>query len=227
MGRIMFQSLSISLLFLPMLACASSSSSSSNSSSSISIVRAPPLKVMSDKKRGKLNDRLKEASYGGNWRDAEKALSNGADPNCVNKFGFTPLHNAAHRKSIRLMHALLSKGALVNVGDDEGLTPLFHATYGGSLDAIKLLLAHNADIHARTKKGLSFITYIQKAELLEKVIDLPACNFLLFADPFQMHLFETACIFDNFHTMKKLLEYGFEVNERFTREEPKGHMPLH
>jgi ankyrin repeat protein len=255
MKHIMFQSISIFLLFCPILIYTSNNSSSSSSSSLLStsrdsiardqesqrrrevgsfskvgspLINSPSLKFMSDEKRRKLNGRLIRAVRQGKSTDVEKALSDGADPNCGNELFRTPLHIAAHLGSIRMIHALVSRGAQINVKDDEDWPPLFHAANMDHYDAVALLLAHKANIFASKGDRISFISYFKKVESIEKAITLPACIAPLQASfHFRQNLFFKACQYNSLPIMRMLLDHGFEVNGRLIEGSSKGFMPLH
>ena len=82
----------------------------------------------------------------------ELLLTKGAEVNCRNKDGETPLRLAiGDRQKVKL---LLANGASVTTRDKGGDTPLHVAArIIGRKDVVELLLAKNADIHAKNKHG--------------------------------------------------------------------------
>lgn len=63
-------------------------------------------------------------------------IENGADVNCVNNFGRTPLHTAAKHGHMRVAEILIEHGAKVNAADMRGVTPLDCAvTFGAEKTA--------------------------------------------------------------------------------------------
>ncbi len=79
-------------------------------------------------------------------------LRDGADYAVLNDDGSTPLHIAASRGHLSVVHALLHcivpKGD-IGLEDDEGDTALHRAAASGRLDVVDLLLSYGADVGAR------------------------------------------------------------------------------
>lgn len=65
-------------------------------------------------------------------------LSKGADPNCREQGGYTPLHAAAQNGDLNLVRALLFNGADMNLASNDGKTPLDLAVEAGHAEAAKL-----------------------------------------------------------------------------------------
>jgi FOG: Ankyrin repeat len=92
-------------------------------------------------------------------------LQNGANPDSMNQFGFTPLFYAAVSGKVGIMQSLIEAGAQVNTLDQNGRAPLFHAAAGNSLHlmpfclegdclaSVELLLAHGASATQVDKFG--------------------------------------------------------------------------
>lgn len=71
-------------------------------------------------------------------------LRAGADVNCQNEYGFTPLIEASSNGDLVTVHQLLVVGAHVNDRDSNGYSVLMWACDGCHLEIIKLLLSSGA-----------------------------------------------------------------------------------
>ena len=79
-------------------------------------------------------------------------LEKGCDPNCKNRAQRTPLHIAARKGNISLIHILLAtKKCNLNHPDGKGNIPLHYACSSGSPDATKALLSCN--LNAQNERG--------------------------------------------------------------------------
>jgi len=89
------------------------------------------------------------------WNDVESAkllLRAGADPMARNRFGATPLSEAANSGNGALVAALLEAGADARaLTTDDGETVLMTAARAGSVDAVRLLIERGADVNARER----------------------------------------------------------------------------
>ena len=90
----------------------------------------------------------------------------GADPNAKDKWGETPLHDAARHCRPELVRSLVSHGALVNITSKAGDTPLhvlglvpWHEGFarcsepGEATAILRLFLEAGADLTLRNKAG--------------------------------------------------------------------------
>ena len=66
-----------------------------------------------------------------------------------NRYGVTPLHEAATIGNAAIVNALLRAGADANAAYGEGETPLMMAARTGSVESVKLLLEAGADVERR------------------------------------------------------------------------------
>ena len=96
------------------------------------------------------------------WPDVTRLLlEHGADVNTLNtNFGRTPLHLAADRGSVDIVHVLLEHDANVGAQDYKGRTALHLAADtnsaqmdGGNIDIVRVLLEHGANVGAQDKEG--------------------------------------------------------------------------
>jgi ankyrin repeat protein len=78
-------------------------------------------------------------------------LAAGAKPTTANRYGVTPLHEAATIGSAPVINALLRAGAKADAAYGEGETALMLAARSGNLESVKLLLEANADVNAAEK----------------------------------------------------------------------------
>ncbi|MFD1341993.1 ankyrin repeat domain-containing protein [Litorisediminicola beolgyonensis] len=88
---------------------------------------------------------------------ARKLLEDGADPDVVDKAGWSALHFAAKECSQDLVKMLVEAGANLELRDRHGNTPLWRATlnYKGGAEAISSLLEAGADPDAENRNGIS------------------------------------------------------------------------
>lgn len=89
------------------------------------------------------------------YNDVEAArllLRAGAYPSVKNRFGASPMSEAAIAGSADLVGALLEAGADARMlATADGETVLMSAARAGNVDAVRLLLDHGADVNAREK----------------------------------------------------------------------------
>lgn len=83
-------------------------------------------------------------------------LASGADVDCVNKDGETPLWRAANNGHTEVVQALTDAGADVNKSDNVGLTPLYRGAFNGATEVVRVLVDAGADVN----KSASGITPI-------------------------------------------------------------------
>jgi ankyrin repeat protein len=72
----------------------------------------------------------------------QRLLSEGADPNLANRFGFTPLHEAAIARNAKMLELMLAAGGDANATFGEGETVLMTAARSGDAASVRALLAH-------------------------------------------------------------------------------------
>lgn len=85
-------------------------------------------------------------------------LNWGAQANCQDKRGMTPLHYACGEgSSAELVTLLLDGGANIDQQDDCGMTALHYASSEGYTELVSLLLARGAAVHAdlQNEEGLT------------------------------------------------------------------------
>ncbi|MBI5037011.1 ankyrin repeat domain-containing protein [Candidatus Micrarchaeota archaeon] len=121
---------------------------------------------------------LHEAARNGNTAEVKKLLTEGADIEAKDIFGFTPLFWAAiktlgenHAQTVQL---LLKSGASTEIKSERGRTPLHEAAESGNEEAAKLLLKHGAFVNARTKRSkrtpLHYAAYLGRGSAVAKLL---------------------------------------------------------
>src|SRR5918993_1351866 len=71
-----------------------------------------------------------------------------AAPRVANRYGVTPLHEAATVANATIVNALLRAGGDANAAYGDGETPLMIAARTGNVDVVTLLLESGAQVNA-------------------------------------------------------------------------------
>ena len=90
------------------------------------------------------NTQLLRGVKTGDILTVRRLIASGADINCEDLQGWTPLFTAAHSGHVEMIRLLIDAGAAVNSHQDTGFTPLFSAVLGRHIDAIRVLLEAGA-----------------------------------------------------------------------------------
>jgi ankyrin repeat protein len=118
------------------------------------------------------------AAYNNDLDAVKRLLSEGADPNAVNRFGVTPLHEAATVGNAEMLKALLDAGADANAAFGEGETVLMTAARTGDAESVRALLAHGADADAREQwhgqTALMWAAIENHADIVQILLDAGA-----------------------------------------------------
>jgi ankyrin repeat protein len=106
-------------------------------------------------------------------------LSGGANVNCRDEIGQTPLMMAVAREWAHVARELLSHGADVNCADDEGTTALLHALSTDEdrtvvTQIVRELLTAGADIHWKDSEGRTAVMFAARNGYVELVRTLLA-----------------------------------------------------
>jgi len=118
------------------------------------------------------------AAYNNDLGAAQRLLAEGADPNAMNRFGVTPLHEAATVGNAEMLKALLEAGGDANATFGEGETVLMTAARAGNAESVRLLLAHGADVdayeHWHGQTALMWAAIENHADIVQLLIDAGA-----------------------------------------------------
>ena len=93
---------------------------------------------------------LSAAASGGHKSSVELLIANGADVTAKNKYGSTPLHNAATREIAEL---LITNGADIDAKINDGSSPLLAAAMKGHKEVAELLIAKGANVNTKSESA--------------------------------------------------------------------------
>lgn len=151
-------------------------------------------------------------------------LDHGANPDCIDKDGATPLHHAAYNGNQKCLEILIKAGAKIDHQDDDGCTPLHNACYAGKNACVKVLLAEGADVNIQDEqKGTPLLNAccggdIETVKMLLRKNAKPEVPDDRGATP--LHY---ACYYGHDQVVKILLDKGFNVGAT----DADGATPLH
>lgn len=120
----------------------------------------------------------------GSIDNIRRLLSSGANPNVLNKDGWTLMHEAVDYENLEVLEILLEAGGNVNAYSGDKCTTCLHDALNEvdiSTDIIRCLLNYGADINARDPYGGTPIKKIAVNEVLQElfqqhkqIYDIPA-----------------------------------------------------
>ncbi|XP_015917635.1 uncharacterized protein [Parasteatoda tepidariorum] len=84
---------------------------------------------------------------------AELLITRGANINCKNDRGWTPLHASVAKKNKEFVDFLIKRGTNIDVKDNDGFTPLHVATILDDNELADVLITRHADIEAKDDSG--------------------------------------------------------------------------
>jgi len=93
------------------------------------------------------------AAFGGKTDEVKALLEKGADVNCRNKDGTTPLHLATATGHTKCANVLIAYGADIEARDKQGGTPLAVAAVTAHPAMVELLLSHGAKADTKDNDG--------------------------------------------------------------------------
>lgn len=100
----------------------------------------------------RLNNQLLETSSQNPIKKISSLISRGAQIDCCDEFGKTPLHLAAQNGNVDIVETLIRFEADSNKADNSGLTPIMIATREGHLEVVEKLLEFGADTNIQAQR---------------------------------------------------------------------------
>lgn len=110
---------------------------------------ASNLIAQTPKNQEEANMRLLAAALHGNVQEIKKAITEGADVNCKDSSGNTPLNMVAKLSYYKLVKYFVEKGAEVNTANKDRITPLHWGVEYNNTNIVLLLLQKGANTDAR------------------------------------------------------------------------------
>lgn len=101
---------------------------------------------------------LQRASAQGHLEIIQYLVTNGANVNTKNKYGYTALMEAAKSGSLEIVKFLVEKGADVDAKDRYSATALIRAAGQGHLEVVSFLVKKGACVNQRTTHGQSALS---------------------------------------------------------------------
>lgn len=95
------------------------------------------------------NKMLLAASSCGDVQGIKKAISLGADVNCKDDQGNTPVNLGAKLSNYKQVKYFMELGAHINTPNNDNITPLHYSVEYNNVNMVKLLLENGANIDAR------------------------------------------------------------------------------
>jgi len=95
-----------------------------------------------------LDKPLIQAVNRGDLAEVSRLLVNGANPDCVDEEGNTPLHVASYKGHVEIAQLLLDNNASVDAENIDRWTPLHSACFRGYLELVRVLLRSGANVNA-------------------------------------------------------------------------------
>ena len=97
---------------------------------------------------------LIEASISGNFNLVWELILNGADVNCRDKTGQSPLHHACYLGHFDIVKQLIGSGAIIDIKvPKKNVTPLHAATMNGNINIVVYLVERGAKIDSKDDMG--------------------------------------------------------------------------
>jgi len=130
-----------------------------------------PNKAKFGKKKGKLNEQLRDAYMNGDIDTINRLLDRGENINALDEEGWSLLYMAAMNDDIDMVQYFIEKGAFINSKNVQGLTALMVASSVGALDVVSFLIEHGAQIHIKDDSGKTAVMHAAE-EGNQEVVDL-------------------------------------------------------
>jgi ankyrin repeat protein len=108
------------------------------------------------------NQKLLDYSWSGDLKGVKECLENGADVNCKDKWGQTPLMESSYYGYLEIVKVLIENGVDVNCKNDNGDTPLMNSSHMNHLEIVKVLIENGADWNIKDDDNWDFMDYLSK-----------------------------------------------------------------
>ncbi|XP_018572591.2 uncharacterized protein LOC108911978 [Anoplophora glabripennis] len=144
--------------------------------------------------------------------------------NIRNRFGLTPLHEAARNGHSEMVRYLSEQGAKIDSRDAEGYTAMHLAAMKGDLDSVEYLARTGGHVNIKDNAGLTplhFAAWNGQLDTVKFLIGLGA-DFKA-VDEYNRTPLRLAALKGHLDTVKFLLRKGEDVNDR----DSKGFTALH
>ena len=126
---------------------------------------------MARKKKGKLNEELKDAYLNGDMNTVNYLLDRGENINALDYFGWSLLYIAAMNYDLDGVRYFIERGANINAKNGGGITALMVASMVGALDVVLFLIENGAKINIKDETGKTAIMWASERGQPE-VVDL-------------------------------------------------------
>ena len=115
-------------------------------------------KTREQRKQKLLNKKLLETAAYGKVKKIKQLIEDGAEINAKDKYGYTPLHNAACHRNIKVVKQLIKDGAEINAKNNFGRTALhevseFFYPSKEKLEIASELIKNGIDLDAQNYRG--------------------------------------------------------------------------
>ncbi|MBK9989372.1 MAG: ankyrin repeat domain-containing protein [Verrucomicrobia bacterium] len=144
----------------------------------ISISSGPKDGIANDESAVPRNAEFLDACRRNDLDQAVRLFGAGAELNCYDNNGMTPLTNALKMRSFAVARWLVEEGSLVNLPTQKGgNAPLNFAVEAGDMGLIDLLLAYGADPNASHYPGMTALisaAYQDRPDLAARILDAGA-----------------------------------------------------
>ena len=150
-------------------------------------------------------------------------VEQGADKDCCDVRGTTPLLTAAHNGHLRMVRYLVEIGADMNMADEDGFSPLNKAAENGHLDVVRHLVEQGADMENAENDDTALISasYGGDVEVVRYLLDQGA-NRDKAGDADGHTPLHCAAQQGHLETAKLLMVYGADLNAM----DQRGFLPI-
>jgi ankyrin repeat protein len=108
------------------------------------------------------NEKLLDYSWRGDLNVVIECIEKGADVNCRNNDGNTPLMWSSYYGHLEIVKVLIENGADMNCKDNDGNTLLIWSSYKDHLKIVKTLIENGADWNIKNKFKKDFMYFLSE-----------------------------------------------------------------